>query len=175
MQTWNQCQWVINEAKRTSGEGELCGPGWLHWYSDPLLAVLHNPAHANFNARTMRLFEAWAGGKVLGGGEVKAGSTVLALKKEIPLPNITPAARVYYAVLVARAVIGGGGGSCNAWSEWADDFLAGKISARAEAAARAEAEAAAAEAAEFLAEQQEAAQARYERLRDRIISQAQAR
>ena len=47
MQTHNGFQWELGEWQETSGEGGLCGPGWLHYYSDPLLAVLLNPIHAD--------------------------------------------------------------------------------------------------------------------------------
>lgn len=46
--TYDGCRWVVGEWHQTSGEEELCGPGWLHGYRDPLLAVLHNPVHANY-------------------------------------------------------------------------------------------------------------------------------
>ena len=49
MQTYNGFQWVLGETHETNGEGNLCGPGWLHAYTDPLLAILLNPIHANIS------------------------------------------------------------------------------------------------------------------------------
>lgn len=48
-QTRNETQWGENITHYTNGEGELCGPGWLHYYNDPLLAVLLNPVHAGLS------------------------------------------------------------------------------------------------------------------------------
>ena len=145
MQTKGGCQWEMGKTKSTNGEGDLCGPGWLHWYEDPLLAMMHNPVHAKFLAP--RLFTARAAGKIKRNGSMKAGSTWLTLTKEVPLPQITAEARVYYAILCARAVIGS---TCPAWSKWADDYLMGKPGAAVEAAEAAEA-AAAAELCDVLA------------------------
>ena len=47
MQTHCGYQWQIGQWHETSGEGELCTEGWLHCYTSPLLAVLHNPIHAD--------------------------------------------------------------------------------------------------------------------------------
>ena len=44
----NETQWGPNVTHTTSGEGELCGPGWLHGYHHPLLAVLLNLAHGAY-------------------------------------------------------------------------------------------------------------------------------
>jgi hypothetical protein len=38
-QTFGGCQWGENITHITSGEGDLCGPGWLHYYDNPLLAA----------------------------------------------------------------------------------------------------------------------------------------
>ena len=29
MRTYAKCQWALGETKTTSGDGDLCGPGWL--------------------------------------------------------------------------------------------------------------------------------------------------
>ena len=47
--------WEIGVERTASGEGELCGPGWIHAYTDPLLAVLLNPIHAEITEP--RMFE----------------------------------------------------------------------------------------------------------------------
>ena len=56
--TYNATQWGPGVAHRTSGKGEICSPGWLHAYRSPLLAVLMNPQHGNFDAETMHLWAA---------------------------------------------------------------------------------------------------------------------
>ena len=47
-QTYGETQWGEGVEHTTDGFGDLCGPGWLHAYTDPLLAVLLNPLHAGF-------------------------------------------------------------------------------------------------------------------------------
>ena len=43
----NETKWGDGVEHTASGEGDLCGPGWLHAYEDPLVAAFMNPAHAN--------------------------------------------------------------------------------------------------------------------------------
>lgn len=119
MQTHRAFQWVLHEPRETTGVGDLCGPGWLHAYTDPLLAVLLNPIHANF--KNPRLFKAnWAGGKMKSDMGLKVGVTRLTLVEEMPLPSITPTQRVAFGVLCAKRV-------CKdpAWHTWADNWLSG--------------------------------------------------
>ena len=92
MKTYGDTQWTLKKKKTADGKGNLCSAGWLHWYSDPLLAVLHNPAHANFSAP--RMFRGRASGKVLPDGGMKSGSTSLTLLEEMPLPSVSTEARV---------------------------------------------------------------------------------
>jgi len=47
MQTHGGFQWELGQWYETSGEGDLCSPGWLHFYTNPLLAVLLNSVHTN--------------------------------------------------------------------------------------------------------------------------------
>jgi hypothetical protein len=130
MQTHGGYQWVLGEWRETSGEGDLCGPGWLHWYSDPLLAGLLNPIHANFS--NPRLFLAETDGEIRDDRGLKGGSTRLRLVEEKPLSEATTEQRVRFAILCAQSVIMDG---CPEWSAWAAAWLDGTD--RAEAAAEA--------------------------------------
>jgi hypothetical protein len=117
-QTRNRTQWGEGVEHTASGEGDLCGPGWLHAYTHPLLAVLLNPGHADI--REPILWEADGDvGKTDHGLEV--GCTRLKTIKQIPLPKITTEQRVYFAILCAMEV-------CDdpAWRRWAQDWLSGK-------------------------------------------------
>ena len=118
MQTYNNTQWVLNKAKETSGEGDLCGPGWLHFYSHPLLAVLLDSLHANFN--NPRLFEINAEGKIKKGNGLKFGCTKMTLVKELELPKVTLEQRVKFGILCALEV-------CNDanFVKWAQNWLDG--------------------------------------------------
>ena len=128
MQTYNGFQWKLGKKRTASGEGLLCDPGWLHAYESPLVAAFMNPIHADF--RKPRLFE--AEGKIgLRDGQVKCGCTSLTLIREMPLPEISTAARVRAAIYCAWSV-------CNdpAWRMWALLWLANEDrSAAAEARA----------------------------------------
>ena len=136
MQTHGGYQWVLNEQREVSGTGELCTGGWLHAYSHPLLAMLLNSLHANF--QNPRLFKAHGGGKTKRDGQLKLGVTKLTLIEEMPLPEISTEMRVKFAILCAQKVIGK---HCPEWSAWAKKWLAGTD--RSERAAYAAADAAA--------------------------------
>ena len=137
MQTYGGCQWVLGEWKETSGEGDLGGPGWFHFYTHPLLAVLLNPLHANINYP--RLFRAAAEGRTLDDCGLKAGYTKARLIEEVPLPDITTKQRVMFAILCARTVF-----FDKIWIAWASAWTLGEN--RTEAAAWATAKIAATEA-----------------------------
>ena len=115
--TYNGTSWGVNVTHEGTSEGELCGPGWIHAYTDPRLAVLFNPIHAAFSKP--RLWE--AKGKV--GKEdrgLKVGCKKLTTLKEIPLPEITNSQRVLFAILCALEVCLDG-----AFIKWANDWLSG--------------------------------------------------
>ena len=95
MTTHGDFKWALGHTAITSGEGDLCGPGWLHFYGDPLLAVLLNPIHANID--NPRLFEAIAGPTQEHDRGLKSGATQLTLIRELPLPAVTLAQRVAFA------------------------------------------------------------------------------
>ena len=131
-QTWGGTQWGPGVSHSGTGEGELCGPGWIHAYEHPLVAVLMNPIHADF--KNPRLWEA-EGEVGLRDGQIKCGCKTLTTIREIPLPSITSEMRVRFAILCAKEVY-----ACLSWNAWADKWLSGED--RSEAAAWAAAEAA---------------------------------
>jgi hypothetical protein len=134
MTTHNDCQWKLNEPKQTSGEGDLCGPGWLHVYSDPLLAVLLNPIHAGI--KNPRLFKCRVSGETKNDAGLKQGWTKVVLVKELSLPQVTSIQRIAFGILCSLQSY-----KRPAYVEWTKNWLSGKD--RSAAAARAEAEAAA--------------------------------
>jgi hypothetical protein len=95
--TFGGCQWGEGVEHMTSGKGELCGPGWLHAYTDPLVAVLLNPIHANFN--NAHLWE--ADGDVGAEHNLKVGCTRLTTVRRLDMPEIGVEQRVRFAVLCA--------------------------------------------------------------------------
>ena len=133
-QTRNGTQWGPGVSHSGTGEGGLCGPGWIHAYEHPLVAVLLNPIHADF--KNPRLWE--AEGKIaIRDGQLKCGCKTLTTVREIPLPSITTEMRVRFAILCAKEVY-----ACLSWNAWADRWLSGED--RSEDAAMAAAEAASA-------------------------------
>jgi len=100
--TYCDYQWQIGQWHETDGAGDLCGPGWLHAYSDPVLAVLLNPIHAEFKAP--RLFEACGAGKKQGDRGLKCGYTRLQLIKELPVPEVTTVQRVAFGIYCTMEV-----------------------------------------------------------------------
>ena len=149
--TRNDTQWGPGVSHSGTGKGELCGPGWIHAYEHPLVAVLMNPIHANF--QNPRLWEA-EGEVGLRDGQIKCGCKTLTTTREIPLPSITTEMRVRFTILCAKEVC-----ACSEWNAWGDKWLSGEdrtLSAaaaayRAAMAARASAAAMAAETAAAMA------------------------
>ena len=145
----NELTWAVGVEHRTACKGtRLCTADVIHAYEHPLIAVLMNPVHADFNPNTMRLFVA-EGEIVAREGQLKCGVYALKIVEEIAVPTLTNEQRVKCAILCTKRV-------CQeaAWNVWADKWLSGEDrsarSARA-AAAAAWAAAAAAEAAEAAA------------------------
>jgi len=117
-QTWNRTQWGEGVEHTAPGTGELSGVGWLEAYTDPLLAVLLNPIHADFAAA--HLWEAEGDvGKTDHG--LKVGCTRLKTIKRLPLPEVTAEQRVRFGILCALEVC-----QNTKWRKWAADWLSGK-------------------------------------------------
>ena len=118
MQTHNGYQWALGETRTASGEGGLCGPGFLHGYTDPLLAVLLNPIHANIT--NPRLFRG-EGTVAKTDHGLKIGCTEMTLTEEMEPPAINTVQRVAFGILCAKEI-----NKDEAWGKWADDWLSGK-------------------------------------------------
>ena len=135
-QTRGGTQWGPGMSHSGTGEGGLCGPGWIHAYEHPLIAVLLNPIHADL--KNPRLWEA-EGEIAIRDGQLKCGCTTLTTIREIPLPKITTEMRVRFGILSSKEVCAHRG-----YNAWADKWLSGEDRS---AAAAAKAAAAAAKAA----------------------------
>ena len=118
-QTKNKTQWGINVTHSASGKGkELCTNGWIHFYVNPLIAVLMNPAHAGFVNPI--LWECETSGEELHEA-LKSGCKTLTTIKEIDLPVIAINSKIAFGILCAKKVC-----SDLEWNTWADNWLAGK-------------------------------------------------
>jgi len=100
------------------GELPLCTSGWIHYYADPLLAVLHNPIHANYLKPLG--WEVLVGEVVKHEGQLKSGAKTLTTVRMIELPKLSPVNTTAYGILVAKEVW-----RDKTWQRWADDWLAG--------------------------------------------------
>ena len=135
--TRNNTQWgegVTHTATGNVGKG-LCSDAYIHAYENPLIAVLMNAAHANFDNPRMYECEGEISER---DGQLKCGCRTLTTIREIPLPIVTVTQKVAFAILCVLDVY-----SEPSFVAWANDWLTGKDrSADAAAAAWAEAEAA---------------------------------
>ena len=154
-ETYGHTKWGPNVTHTASGEGELCGPGWIHVYTHPLLAAFLNQIHADFPKPIL-----WRGRGIAGKTDngLKLGCSRFTTLEIVPLPQVTIEQRIRFGIICTRAVY------CDpSWNRWADDWLNGNDrsaeSARAARAAAAPAAAAAWEAAEDAAAEAAAAAA----------------
>ena len=113
----NETTWGENVTHSGTGKGDLCGPGYIHAYLTPELAVLLNPIHANI--KNPVLWEA-EGDIVKKDGQMKVGCISLTTTKQVPLPNITKERRIAFAILAAKEIY-----DDQKWIEWADNWLNG--------------------------------------------------
>lgn len=156
-ETHGRTKWGPNVTHETDGNGELCGPGWLHAYTSPLLAVLLNPIHGNFESPVL-----WEANGDIGKTDngLKVGCKKLTTKKIIPLPIFTRNQKIYFAIQCALEVY-----ENEAFATWARDWISGKDrsadAARAAARAALAAAAAAAVNAAYVADAAAAANAAY--------------
>ena len=113
----NECLWGENVSHSGTGSGPLCSEGWVHAYTDPLVAVFMNPAHANI--REARLWEA-EGEIAINDNSLKVGCKTLTTIREIPCPVLTTEQRVATAILISLAT-----SVSDAYRVWAEGWLSG--------------------------------------------------
>lgn len=116
--TYNGTRWGVNVTHEVTGEGELCGPGWIHAYTDPLLAVLLNPIHADFTNQRLWEAEGEIGKDDCG---LKVGCKKLTTIREIPLPEISTEQKFRFAILCALEVF-----TEPSFVKWANNWLENK-------------------------------------------------
>jgi hypothetical protein len=126
-QTYRQTQWGPGVTHTAPGAGNLCTSGWIHAYTDPVLALLLNPIHSNFDPP--RLWEAEGEVGTTDRG-LQVGCTTLTTVRELRVPTITTEQRVTFGILAARCVC-----KDRRWCQWAARWLDGTD--RSPAAARA--------------------------------------
>ena len=117
----NETAWVLGKWVEAKGKPKhnLCSTSYIHWYTDPLLAVLFNPIHANIN--DPRIWEIETAGDEQLDGSLKGGSQRVRLMKEIALPTVTMEQRIRFIILCVKEVY-----VADKWQVWADNWLSGK-------------------------------------------------
>ena len=140
-QTYSGCQWGESITHKTIGEGGLCGPGWIHFYKNPLLAVFLNPIHANFDPATMHLWEGTAKGNIKGDRGLKWGCTQFTTLKQVEIPLITETQKIAFGILCAQKVypLWKSKDKNRKWNTWAKNWLNGTDRSRAACEAACEA------------------------------------
>ena len=121
IRTHKNYQWQLGRWERAKGKSnqDLCTDGWLHGYDSPLIAILHNPLHADYYKP--RLWEVECKGKTKNDKGIKCGYQKMRLIKEIPVPVITTTQIVAYGILCAMEV-----SKDKKFLHWANDWLSGK-------------------------------------------------
>jgi len=119
MRTFNGFQWELGKWYKTTEEGRLCFSSWFYFYSDPLVGLFLNSAHADIG--NPRLFRAEVESKFLNNHGLKCGYTKVRLVEELPVPQISLVQRVRFVILYAKKVYKG-----KEWNKWADNWLSGK-------------------------------------------------
>ena len=120
MLTYQSFQWTLNVWVESSGKGELCNDGWLHFYDDPILAVMVKPIHLGIPVNP-RMFRCECEGEFKEDSGLKFGCTRARLVEELLFPKVSTTQRVAFATLVTKEVC-----QDKAWNKWADDWLSGK-------------------------------------------------
>lgn len=102
-QTHRATQWGRNITHNAPSKcPELCSNGWIHFYTDPILAVLMNPIHGNF--RPPLLWEADTLNSEMKLECLKGGARTLRTDNCIPLPDITLQQKVAFGILCVLKV-----------------------------------------------------------------------
>ena len=150
MQTRNATQWELGVERTAPGGGDLCTDRWLHAYADPVLAAMMMPIHVDYVGPRMFRADATVGAN----DGTKLGCTSITLREEIPIPAVTLAQRIRFAILCAMEVE-----TDAEWRRWAERWLSGGDRSRTVALAAADAAAWASDAAAKAAERAAAAAA----------------
>lgn len=121
-QTHNKTQWGPNTTHRAGGlTTQFCSSDLIHFYSSPLVALLHDPIHGRFGTAS-HLWQVIAEEPIYDDGGLKCGSKQVTTIKRLRKPRLTNVIRVHYAILCARTVYFKPG-----WVKWADSWLAGNL------------------------------------------------
>ena len=115
--THGETQWGEGVTHTAVGSGtEFCSPDLIHFYTDPLVAILHNPVQANFHKPL--LWEVETSAPVYSDNGTKHGAKSVTTLRQLPVPIVPLAAVVRYGILCAQLVYQDKG-----WNRWAENWL----------------------------------------------------
>ena len=114
--TRNKTLWGPNVTHTASGQGLICSAGYLHAYTDPLLAELFREIHVSFKKPILWVAE---GTVVINDKGIKVGCSQLTTINTIDTPQISTEQRVRFAILCVKAIY-----KNKDWNDWADKWLA---------------------------------------------------
>lgn len=113
---YNQTRWGDNVTHKADGRGgQLCGPGYIHAYLSPALAVFMNEIHAGIYPA--KLWEA-KGVITLSDMDLKVGCYSLTTVKEMELPKLSMNQHIAFGILVTQQI-----SNDNGWRRWAEKWL----------------------------------------------------
>jgi len=116
-QTHNNTQWGPNITHEAPGQSYLCTGGWIHYYTDPYLAIFMNPIHADFV--NPKLWSAKVEGNIKE-ETLKCGCQKLTTIRELNIHTMTIENRVKIGIRCAMLVY-----KEPRWVKWANKWLDG--------------------------------------------------
>ena len=131
--------WQKGTVRETTGEYELCGPGWTHVYTHPLLAELLDPIHGDYGPGA-KLIAVRVSGKTLSDRGLKEGWTRVEYSRAAKRRKVSLTQKTAFGILCALETPQEPG-----FQRWAENWLSGKD--RSQESAKAATKAAARDAA----------------------------
>lgn len=121
LRTYKDFLWMPGIWERAKGKPRqpLCTDAWFHVYDSPLIAILHNPLHANI--WNPRLWKCEVRGETKNDNGLKRGYQECRLIEEIPVPNISLTQKIAYGILVSLEVY-----KTPEYCAWAEKWLSGE-------------------------------------------------
>ena len=104
----------------TTGDGDLCGPGWTHVYTHPLLAEFLNPIHGKYGS-CAKLISVNVSGKCKKDRGLKEGWTKVSFRSHETRQKISSVSVISFGILCALEVY-----KEPKFQLWAKNWLLGK-------------------------------------------------
>jgi len=124
--TYGDTQWGPGVTHTALGTGDLCTAGWIHVYTNPLLAVLLDSIHGDFlKGKGAHLWVCHVSGAHCDDHGSKEGWQSVTTVKRIALPRLSRGARIRFVILCVWPNY-----SKKAWRSWARGWLSGRERSR---------------------------------------------